>query len=94
MVEFAEALSRLLGEGIRAADLHWWQIGLRTLLVYLGLLIGVRLAKQRFMGEASAFDFILVIIVGAVSARGITARFRLSKCWPRSACCLRHSIPG
>jgi uncharacterized membrane protein YcaP (DUF421 family) len=77
MVDLAAALARLLGEGVPATDLHWWQIGLRSLVIYLGLLVGVRLAKQRFMGEASAFDLIVVIILGAVAARGITGQIAL-----------------
>jgi uncharacterized membrane protein YcaP (DUF421 family) len=32
----------------------------------------VRFAKKRFIGQATAFDFILVIIVGSISSRAIS----------------------
>ena len=31
----------------------------------------VRFAKKRFIGQATAFDFILVIIIGSIASRAI-----------------------
>jgi uncharacterized membrane protein YcaP (DUF421 family) len=77
MDEAIPTLVWVFGEGVPPQDLHWWQVGLRALTVYLTLLYGVRLGKQRFMGQASAFDLILVIILGAIAARGITGEISL-----------------
>lgn len=77
MLEAATMVVWILGEGVPPQDLRWWQVGLRALVVYLMLLSGVRLGKQRFMGQASAFDLILVIILGAIAARGITGEISL-----------------
>jgi uncharacterized membrane protein YcaP (DUF421 family) len=44
----------------------------RALLMYLILIWLVRSAKKRFLGQATAFDMILVIVLGSVAARGLT----------------------
>lgn len=44
----------------------------RALVMYLLLLVIVRIGKKRFLGRATAFDVILVIIVGSISARALT----------------------
>ena len=44
----------------------------RALVMYLLLLMIVRSAKKRFLSNATAFDFILTVMVGAVGARAMT----------------------
>jgi len=40
--------------------------------MYVALLIVVRGGKKRFLGQATAFDVILVITLGSIAARAIT----------------------
>jgi uncharacterized membrane protein YcaP (DUF421 family) len=44
----------------------------RALVMYAALLIVVRSGKKRFLGRATAFDIILIIILGSIAARAIT----------------------
>jgi uncharacterized membrane protein YcaP (DUF421 family) len=45
------------------AELPWWQFPLRALLVYGVLLLFVRLAGKRTIGEFTAFDLLLVVLI-------------------------------
>jgi uncharacterized membrane protein YcaP (DUF421 family) len=62
----------LLGVGLEARDINLWQMGLRAAVVYLVTLAIVRMAKKRFMGQATAFDVILGIMLGSIVSRAIT----------------------
>jgi uncharacterized membrane protein YcaP (DUF421 family) len=62
----------LLGLSARPQELAIWQICLRALIVYLVTICFVRFGKKRFLGEATAFDAILVIVIGSTAARAIT----------------------
>jgi uncharacterized membrane protein YcaP (DUF421 family) len=44
----------------------------RALLMYALLIIIVRSAKKRFLSNATAFDFILTVMIGAIAARAMT----------------------
>jgi uncharacterized membrane protein YcaP (DUF421 family) len=70
-----EALSHLadaiFGNPPKAQDLMLWQAATRALLIYIVLIVAVRFGKKRFLGEATAFDAILVIIIGSTASRGI-----------------------
>jgi uncharacterized membrane protein YcaP (DUF421 family) len=70
-----EALSRVIdavfGNPAKAQDLVIWQAATRALLVYIVLIAAVRFGKKRFLGEATAFDAILVIMIGSTASRGI-----------------------
>lgn len=46
-------------------------MALRAFVMYLGTLILVRLGKKRFMGQNSAFDVVLLFILGSVLSRGV-----------------------
>jgi uncharacterized membrane protein YcaP (DUF421 family) len=61
----------VLGLSQQAPDLSLVQICVRAAVVYLVLLAAIRFGKKRFLGQATAFDFILVIIVGSTAARAI-----------------------
>lgn len=65
---FADAV---FGNPPTAHDLVIWQAVTRALLVYIVLIAAVRFGKKRFLGEATAFDAILVIIIGSTASRGI-----------------------
>jgi uncharacterized membrane protein YcaP (DUF421 family) len=63
----------LLGlSATKADDLGTLQVCLRALVVYLVLIGYVRFAKKRFLGEATGFDAILVIVIGSVASRAIS----------------------
>ena len=63
----------LLGLSAKQAhELEISQVCLRAVLVYVILIAYVRFGKKRFLGEATAFDAILVIIIGSLSSRAIS----------------------
>jgi uncharacterized membrane protein YcaP (DUF421 family) len=66
---FAETL---LGLSLRPQQLELWQICLRAVVVYLAMIVFVRFGKKRFLSRATAFDAILVIVIGSTAARAIT----------------------
>src|SRR5260221_11443783 len=62
----------LLGLSEKAEGLTLAQGALRAFLVN-GALIGfVRLGKKRFLSQATAFDAILVILIGSIASRGVS----------------------
>jgi uncharacterized membrane protein YcaP (DUF421 family) len=62
----------LLGLSLRPQQLDVWQICLRAVIVYLVMIVFVRFGKKRFLSRATAFDAILVIVIGSAAARAIT----------------------
>ena len=67
----ATLLDTALGLSVSAEQLGWWQLGMRAAVVYIALIACVRLGKKRFLGRASAFDVILVFVIGSIAARAI-----------------------
>jgi uncharacterized membrane protein YcaP (DUF421 family) len=61
-----------LGLGLESKDISVWQMGLRAVVVYVVTVIVVRLGKKRFMGQATAFDVILGIMLGSIVSRAVT----------------------
>src|SRR4029078_7801077 len=57
---------------VKAEELSALQVWLRAMVVYLVLISYVRFAKKRFLGEATGFDAILVIIIGSIASRAIS----------------------
>jgi len=57
---------------VKAEELSALQVCLRAMVVYLVLISYVRFAKKRFLGEATGFDAILVIIIGSIASRAIS----------------------
>ena len=56
----------LLGlSATQAQELTWLQVCLRAVVVYAVLIVYVRFGKKRFLSQATAFDAILVIIIGS-----------------------------
>lgn len=67
------SIDALLGlSATKAEELSTLQVCLRALVVYLGLIGYVRFAKKRFLGEATGFDAILVIVIGSIASRAIS----------------------
>ena len=78
METLSHLVSVLFGDPPKAQDLVLWQAVTRALLVYIVLIVAVRFGKKRFLGEATAFDAILVIIIGSTASRGILGNAPLS----------------
>jgi uncharacterized membrane protein YcaP (DUF421 family) len=70
--EIARAGDALLGLSLKAEDLGFFHMAVRAFLMYLILIAVVRAAKKRFLGQPTAFDMILVIVLGSVAARALT----------------------
>ncbi len=62
----------LLGLSLKSEHLGFGHMAARAALMYLLLIWLIRSAKKRFLGEATAFDVILVIMLGSIAARGLT----------------------
>ena len=62
----------LLGLSAKADELSWFQVAVRAVTVYIILIGYIRFGKKRFLGEATAFDAILVIVIGSVASRAIS----------------------
>lgn len=41
----------------------WWEIGLRTTLVYVAVLLGLRLTGKRQIGQMAPFDLVLILLI-------------------------------
>lgn len=72
MDQLNDILDTLLGLSLQPRELTLWQVCLRALIVYLVMIVFVRFGKKRFLGRATAFDAILVIIIGSTAARAIS----------------------
>jgi uncharacterized membrane protein YcaP (DUF421 family) len=60
-------LSASSADGVTTA-----QAGARAVVVYLVLILFVRLGKKRFFGKATAFDVVLVIMIGSLASRAVS----------------------
>jgi uncharacterized membrane protein YcaP (DUF421 family) len=49
---------------IHELSMPWWQFAVRGIVVYLALLCMMRLCGKRSFGEMSAFDLIVLMLVG------------------------------
>ncbi len=68
---FSQLLQTLLGIGIEPKELSFLQISIRGVIVFVATLIMVRLSSKRSLAEKTAFDAVLVVIVGSMLARVI-----------------------
>src|SRR4051794_23038342 len=67
-----DILDQALGLSLKSEQLGFGHMAARAALMYLALIVLVRFAKKRFLGEATAFDYILVVLIGAVAGRALT----------------------
>ena len=70
VVTIADALLGLSAE--KPEQLATAQVCMRAVVVFFVLIIYLRIAKKRFLGQATAFDAILVIVIGSISSRAIS----------------------
>lgn len=68
----ADLLETVLGLSAEPHTLTVAQIAVRAAVAYIVLIALIRLGKKRFLGEATAFDVILVIVIGSTASRAIT----------------------
>jgi uncharacterized membrane protein YcaP (DUF421 family) len=67
-----EWLDHVLGLSLKSEELGFAHMAARAFVMYLALIVLVRAAKKRFLSNATPFDFILTVMVGAVAARAMT----------------------
>jgi hypothetical protein len=73
MHEIGRFIDDALGlSALSANDLTVPQAGLRAVVVYFALILFVRLGKKRFLGQATAFDAVLIILIGSVASRAVS----------------------
>jgi uncharacterized membrane protein YcaP (DUF421 family) len=66
-----DAMKDLLGLDDSVENLAALQMVLRSVVVYVFSLLIVKSAKKRFMGQNSALDVVVIIILGSVLSRAI-----------------------
>jgi len=72
MQDVSDPLRLVLGLGLKGEEMHFSHFAVRALVVYVAAVLIVQLGKKRFMGQSTAFDMILGIMLGAVLSRAIT----------------------
>jgi uncharacterized membrane protein YcaP (DUF421 family) len=70
--QIIHAADAVLGLSLKSEELGFGHMAARAFLMYLILIWVVRSAKKRFLGQATAFDVILVIVLGSIAARALT----------------------
>jgi len=66
-------LDMVLGlSAARPEQLTTAQVCMRAVVVFFVLIAYLRIAKKRFLGQPTAFDAILVIVIGSISSRAIS----------------------
>ena len=71
MNTFSELLRTLLGIGTEPRALTFLQVSIRGVIVFIAALIMMRLGSKRSLAEKTAFDAVLVVILGSMLARVI-----------------------
>jgi uncharacterized membrane protein YcaP (DUF421 family) len=71
MHTFSQLLQTLLGISVQPKDLTFLQVSIRGVVVFIAALIMVRLSSKRSLAEKTAFDAVLVVIIGSMLARVI-----------------------
>jgi uncharacterized membrane protein YcaP (DUF421 family) len=71
MNTFSQLLHTLLGIGTEPRALTFLQVSIRGVIVFIATLIMMRLGSKRSLAEKTAFDAVLVVIIGSMLARAI-----------------------
>ena len=71
MNTFSELLQSLLGISTQPKELTFLQVSVRGVVVFIATLVMVRLSSKRSLAEKTAFDAVLVVIIGSMLSRAI-----------------------
>ncbi len=71
MNTFSELLQTLLGISTEPKELTFLQVSVRGVIVFIATLVMVRLSSKRSLAEKTAFDAVLVVIIGSMLSRAI-----------------------
>ena len=71
MNTFSQLLHTLLGIGTEPRALTFLQVSIRGVIVFIATLIMMRLGSKRSLAEKTAFDAVLIVIIGSMLARAI-----------------------
>ena len=71
MNTFSQLVHTLLGIGTEPKDLTFLQVSIRGVIVFMATLIMMRLSSKRSLAEKTAFDAVLIVIIGSMLARAI-----------------------
>src|SRR2546425_11088832 len=71
MNTLSQLLHTFLGIGTEPRDLTFLQVSVRGVIVFIATLIMVRLSSKRSLAEKTAFDAVLVVIIGSMLSRAI-----------------------
>jgi uncharacterized membrane protein YcaP (DUF421 family) len=66
-----DSIQTFLGYERNIGDVNAIQMALRTIIIYAASLVLVRIGSKRFLGQATAFDVIVGIMLGSVMSRAI-----------------------
>jgi uncharacterized membrane protein YcaP (DUF421 family) len=67
-----DLLDQALGLSLKSEQLGFGHMAARAVVMYVALIVLVCFAKKRFLGQATAFDYILVVLIGSVAGRAMT----------------------
>src|SRR6059058_5243740 len=85
MNTFSQLLQMLLGISVPPKDLTFLQVSIRGVVVFIAALIMVRLSSKRSLAEKTAFDAVLVVIIGSMLARVINGSEAFFRRWARDS---------
>ena len=71
MNTFSQLVHTLLGIGTEPKALTFLQVSVRGVIVFIATLIMMRLSSKRSLAEKTAFDAVLIVIIGSMLARAI-----------------------
>jgi uncharacterized membrane protein YcaP (DUF421 family) len=66
-----ELFNDMFGVGLEPKEFNYLQLTLRAIVIFIGALAMVRLGAKRFLGRKTAFDIILMFILGSMLSRAI-----------------------
>ncbi len=66
--------------GLTAKDPEWYQVLVRTVIVFITALGFIRISGMRTFGTQSAFDVVVSITLGALLSRCITGHYPFFNC--------------
>jgi uncharacterized membrane protein YcaP (DUF421 family) len=70
-MNISQFIQALIGLGVEPKQLTFLQVSVRGLIVFALTIIMVRLSTKRSLAEKTAFDAVLVVIIGSMLARAI-----------------------